>query len=152
MPDPVPQISRDQIRVLIVDDEPSVRSGLRYALLAFDDLDLVGEAASGEEALIMCGQVLPDMVLMDLMVPGMDAATAIRAVRRRWPQTHVIALTSFAAADLAQAALEAGAAGYLLKNVSAQELADAIRAAHADKALPDADRQEPLKKEPCQPC
>ncbi len=123
--------SGNRIRVLVVDDQALVRSGLRYFLLAFDDLDLVGEAASGEEAVQLCAQFQPDVVLMDLIMPGMTGAAATRVICERWPQMRVIALTNFQDAELVQGALEAGATGYLLKNVSAAELADAIRAAHA---------------------
>ena len=121
------------IRVLLVDDHAVVRSGLAAFLLAFDDLELVGEAASGEEAVRLCEQSRPDVVLMDLVMPGMDGATATRAIRERCPQIQVIALTSFKEKELVEGALEAGAIGYLLKNVSAEELANAIRKAHAGK-------------------
>lgn len=118
------------IRVLLVDDHAVVRSGLSAFLLAFDDLELVGEAASGEEAVRLCSQLQPDVVLMDLVMPGMDGVAATRAIRERWSQIQVIALTSFREEELVQGALQAGAIGYLLKNVSAIELANAIRAAH----------------------
>jgi len=121
------------IRVLLVDDHAVVRSGLAAFLLAFDDLELVGEANSGEEAIRLCERVQPDVVLMDLVMPGMDGATATRLIRERWPQVQVIALTSFKEKELVQGATEAGAIGYLLKNVSADELANAIRKAHAGK-------------------
>jgi len=121
------------IRVMLVDDHAVVRSGLGAFLLAFDDLKLVGEAGSGEEAVRLCEQVQPDVVLMDLVMPGMDGAAATHAIRERRPQIQVIALTSFKEKELVQGALEAGAIGYLLKNVSADELADAIRAAHAGR-------------------
>ena len=119
------------IRVMLVDDHAVVRSGLAAFLLAFDDLELVGEASSGEEALRLCAQVRPDVVLMDLVMPGMDGTTATRAIRQQWPQKRVVALTSFGEAELVKTALEAGAIGYLLKNVSAGELDQAIRSAHA---------------------
>lgn len=125
--------SRDRIRVLIVDDHALVRSGLRFFLLAFDDLELVGEAASGKEALELCTQLRPDVILMDLMMPEMNGATATRVVSERWPQMRVIALTNFQDVELVQAALQAGATGYLLKNVLAEDLADAIRSAHAGR-------------------
>jgi NarL family two-component system response regulator LiaR len=121
------------IRVLLVDDHAVVRSGLAAFLLAFDDLELVGEAGSGEEAVRLCEQLQPDVVLMDLVMPGMDGAAATRAIRERCPQIQVIALTSFKEKELVQGALEAGAIGYLLKNVSADELADAIQAVHAGR-------------------
>jgi NarL family two-component system response regulator LiaR len=121
------------IRVVLVDDHAVVRSGLGAFLLAFDDLELVGEAGSGEEAVRLCEQVQPDVILMDLVMPGMDGAAATRAIRERCPQVQVIALTSFKEDELVQGALQAGAISYLLKNVSADELADAIRAAHAGR-------------------
>ena len=121
------------IRVLIVDDHAVVRSGLAAFLLAFDDLVLAGEASSGAEAVRLCSQLQPDVVLMDLMMPEMDGATATRAIRQTCPQIQVVALTSFPEEKLVQDALAAGAIGYLLKNVSADELAKAIRAAHAGK-------------------
>jgi len=122
------------IRVMLVDDHAVVRSGLGAFLLAFDDLELVAEAGSGEEAVRLCEQVRPDVVLMDLVMPGMDGAAATRAIREQCPDIQVIALTSFKEKDLVEGALQAGAIGYLLKNVSADELADAIRAAHAGRS------------------
>jgi serine phosphatase RsbU (regulator of sigma subunit)/DNA-binding NarL/FixJ family response regulator len=121
------------IRVLLVDDHAVVRRGLSAFLLVFDDLELVGEAGGGEEAVRLCEQLQPDVVLMDLMMPEMNGAAATRAIRERCPQVQVIALTSFMEKELVQGALEAGAIGYLLKNVSTDELADAIRAAYAGR-------------------
>jgi NarL family two-component system response regulator LiaR len=118
---------------MLVDDHAVVRSGLSAFLLAFDDLELVGEAGSGKEAVRLCERLQPDVVLMDLVMPGMDGATATRAIRERWPQVRVIALTSFKEKELVEGALEAGAISYLLKNVSADELADAIREGHAGR-------------------
>jgi NarL family two-component system response regulator LiaR len=122
------------IRVLLVDDHAVVRSGLAAFLLAFADLELVGEAGSGEQAVQLCAQLKPDVVLMDLVMPGMDGAQATQAIRAECPQVQVVALTSFKENELVQGALGAGAIGYLLKNVSADELADAIRKAHAGRA------------------
>ena len=119
------------IRVLLVDDHAVVRSGLGAFLLAYDDLELVGEAGGGQEAVRLCEKLQPEVVLMDLVMPGMDGAAATRAIRERWPEIQIIALTSFKEKELVQGALQAGAIGYLLKNVSAKGLADAIRAAHA---------------------
>lgn len=121
------------IRVMLVDDHAVVRSGLITFLMTCDDMQLVGEAASGEEALKICPQANPDVVIMDLVMPGMDGATATRQLRERCPTIQVIALTSFKDQELVQSALKAGAIGYLLKDVSAQELANAIRAAYAGK-------------------
>lgn len=121
------------IRVLIVDDHPMVRSGLTALLSAYDDLELAGEASNGAEAVRACARVKPDVVLMDLVMPEMDGATATRLIREQHPQVKVVALTSFKEDSLVQDALKAGAIGYLLKNVTADELASAIRAAHAGR-------------------
>ncbi len=123
----------EPIRVLLVDDHAVVRSGLSAFLLAYDDLELVGEANSGERAIQLCQQFQPDVVLMDLMMPSMDGATATGLIRQKCPQIQVIALTSFKEKELVEGALQAGAIGYLLKDVSADELAHAIRAAAAGK-------------------
>ncbi|MBI5668218.1 MAG: response regulator transcription factor [Chloroflexi bacterium] len=122
------------IRVLIVDDHKVVRKGLKAFLLSFSDLELVGEAGSGDEAVWACQQLKPDVVLMDLVMPGMDGAAATAAIRAACPHIKVIALTSFPEEDLVQQALKAGAISYLLKNVEADELANAIRAAHIGRS------------------
>ena len=122
------------IRVLIVDDHPMVRSGLELFLLAFGDLEPVGSASNGEEAVQACGCLSPDVVLMDMAMPGMDGAAATRAIRSRYPNIRVVALTNFQAIEAVQKALQAGATSYLLKNVTADELANAIRAAHAGRS------------------
>ena len=122
------------IRVMIVDDHPMVRRGLATFLKVFDDLQLAGEAESGAAAIQLCGEILPDVVLMDMVMPDMDGATATRAIRQQFPQVQVIALTSFKEGDLVKNALQAGAIGYLLKDLSADELAQAIRAAHEGRA------------------
>lgn len=121
------------IRVMLVDDHAVVRSGLSAFLLAFDDLELAGEASDGAEAVRMCQEVQPDVVLMDMMMPEMDGAAATRAIRECCPDIQVIALTSFKEDEIVQSALEAGAIGYLLKNISATELANAIRDAHTGR-------------------
>ena len=124
------------IRVLIVDDHTMVRRGLATFLKVFEDLELAGDAATGEEAIQRCAEMtpLPDVVLMDMVMPGMDGATTTRVIRQRFPSVQVLALTSFKEEGLVQGALQAGAIGYLLKDVSADELAQAIRAAHAGRA------------------
>lgn len=121
------------IRVILVDDHTMVRRGLATFLKVFDDLELAGEAASGEAALQLCAQVRPDVVLMDMVMPDMDGATATRLIRQQFPMVQVIVLTSFKEERLVQNALQAGAISYLLKDVSANELAQAIRAAHAGR-------------------
>jgi NarL family two-component system response regulator LiaR len=128
-------VTEDQpIRVMLVDDHAVVRSGLAAFLLAFDDLELVAEADSGEKALALCHNAQPDVVLMDLVMPGMNGATATRKLRDQCPDAEVIALTSFKEKELVEGALKAGAIGYLLKNVAADELANAIRKAHAGQS------------------
>jgi NarL family two-component system response regulator LiaR len=122
------------IRVLIVDDHAAVREALRFALLAYDDVELVGEAADGEQALQLCAEVQPDVVLMDLLMPGMDGISATRAIRQRYPRIQIIALTSFGEVELVRGAWEAGALGYLLKNITAVELVEAIKAAYAGRS------------------
>jgi len=123
----------ERIRVVIVDDHEMVRSGLATFLRVVRDLELVGEAASGDDALRLCERLQPDVVLMDMVMPGLDGVATTQAVRARCPETHVVALTSFPEEDLVQRALQAGATSYLLKNVGAAELAAAIRAAHVGK-------------------
>ncbi len=122
------------IRVMLVDDHTMVRRGLATFLKVFDDLQLAGEAESGAAAIKLCGEVLPDVVLMDMVMPDMDGATATRIIRQKYPQVQVIALTSFKEGELIKNALEAGAIAYLLKDVSADDLVRAIRAAHAGRA------------------
>jgi two-component system, NarL family, response regulator LiaR len=125
--------SDKRIRVMLVDDHTMVRRGLATFLKVFDDLELVGEAAGGEAAVQLCERIRPDVVLMDMVMPEVDGATATRAIRQRFPSVQVIALTSFTEEDLVQRAIQAGAIGYLIKDVSAEELAEAIRAAHAGR-------------------
>ncbi len=121
------------IRVMLVDDHAVVRSGLAAFLYVFDDLELVAEAKDGKEAIALCESLSPDVILMDLVMPVMDGAAATKAIRDRWPHVQVVALTSFKEEELVQAALQAGAIGYLLKNISADELAAAIRSAYQGK-------------------
>ena len=122
------------IRVMIVDDHAMVRAGLATFLEVSGDLDLVGQATNGQEAVELCEQYQPDVILMDLVMPKMDGVTATQIMRERWPQVQVIALTSFQEQELVQDALEAGAISYLLKNVSMDELTEAVRAAHAGRS------------------
>lgn len=123
------------IRVMIVDDHGMVRRGLAAYLKNEDDLELVGEARDGQEALKVCEKVRPDVVLMDLIMPELGGVAATHLIRKRWPDVQVIALTSFKDKDLVRNALEAGAISYLLKNVSGDDLAGAIRAAHAGRSI-----------------
>ena len=127
-------MTANQIGVLLVDDHTVVRSGLRAVLSAFDDLKLLGEAGDGEEAVALCAKLHPDVVLMDLLMPKMDGVAATKAIKEQWPQVIVIALTSFKEKEYVEGALKAGAMGYLLKNVSADELVSAIRRAAAGQS------------------
>jgi NarL family two-component system response regulator LiaR len=119
------------IRVLIVDDHSMVRTGLSTFIRIKPGLELAGEARDGQQAVELCEQLHPDVILMDLVMPRMDGVTAIQTIRERWPRVQIIALTTFKDKDLVQDAVRAGAIGYLLKDVSMDELAAAIRAAHA---------------------
>ena len=133
------------VRVFVVDDHNVVRRGLRAYLESMEDMEMVGEAADGQEALegigaLVAAESSPDVVLMDLLMPGMDGVTATAAITQRHPDLAVVAMTSFTQADLVHGALEAGAAGYLLKDAEADEVAAAIRAAcrgevHLDPAV-----------------
>jgi NarL family two-component system response regulator LiaR len=124
----------ETIRVISVDDHELLRRGIRFSLLSFDDLELVGEAANGEEALEICAETSPDVVMMDIYLTGeMDGIAATRAIRERFPAVQVVALSSFFDRKLVQGAMQAGAVGYLVKGVSGDELAKAIRAAHAGR-------------------
>jgi NarL family two-component system response regulator LiaR len=140
------------VRVLIVDDHAMVRSGIGDFLAAYDWMELVGEAKNGVEAVELCATHEVDVVLMDMVMPVMDGIEATRRILALGKDVKVIVLTSFHEQDMVQQALEAGATSYLLKNVSAGELAAAIRAAHggrstlapeATEALIDAVRQRP---------
>ncbi len=142
----------DKIRVMLVDDHGMVRRGLAAFLSIQPDLSLVGEAANGQEAIMECERIQPDVILMDLVMPEMDGATAIKIIKERWPDVQIIALTSFPEKDLVHRALQAGAISYILKNVSANDLAKAIRSARvgqptlapeATQALIQASNQEP---------
>lgn len=121
------------IRVLLVDDHAVVRSGLGAFLSVMPDLELVGEAENGAEAVVRCGLLKPDVVIMDLIMPGTDGIMATRLIHEKYPEVRVLALTSFQEDALIQQALEAGATGYLMKNISARELATAIRSAAQGK-------------------
>jgi len=134
----------DPIRVMIVDDHLMVRRGLATFLKVFKDFKLVGEAESGESAVQLCVKLQPDVVLMDMVMQSMDGAAATRLIRKQCPSAQVIALTSFKDEILIKSALQAGAISYLLKGVSASELAQAIRAAHAGRPTISAEATEAL--------
>ena len=123
------------IRVLIADDHAVVRQGLRTFLDLQEDIEVVGEAADGAEALDVAERLAPDVVLVDLVMPGIDGIEAIRRLRERAPDARAIVLSSFVDDDKLFPAVRAGAAGYLLKDVQPQELVEAIRTVHGGGAL-----------------
>jgi two-component system, NarL family, response regulator LiaR len=118
------------IRVVAVDDHDLLRSGLRLVIDTVSDIELVGEASSGREAVTLCAQVHPDVVLMDLIMSDIDGVTAIKQIRDVNPNIKIIALTSFVEDALVLAALNAGAVSYVVKNISVDELTSAIRKAY----------------------
>ena len=128
-------MSAEAIRVLIVDDHAVVREGLRTFLELQDGIEVAGEAGDGEQAIRLASELEPDVILMDLVMPGVDGVTAMRAVRKRSPRSRVIVLTSFLDDERLMPAIEAGAAGYLLKDVEPSELARAIRTAQTGQAM-----------------
>ena len=121
------------IGVMIVDDHAMVRKGLAAFLKTEPGIDLVGEARDGREAIEYCDQLKPNVILMDLIMPDLGGVAATRTIHQRWPNVQVIALTSFQEKELVQDALQAGAIGYLLKNVSGDELCEAIRQAYGGR-------------------
>ena len=139
------------IKILLVDDHAVVRSGLSKFLMVNKDLKLVGEASDGKEAVQMVSLHKPDVVLMDLMMPGVDGITATREIHQKYPKTKVIALTSFAEQNIVQGALQAGAISYLQKNVTAKELGDAIRSACAGKMTLSPEAAQVLANSVAQP-
>jgi NarL family two-component system response regulator LiaR len=123
------------IRVITVDDHEILRGGIKFLLLAFDDIELVGEARNGDEAIYLCERLQPDVVLMDLMMAGMNGVQATRAIRKKYAEIQVLILTSFLENDLVQEAMQAGAIGYLLKGVSIDELANTLRSAALGRSM-----------------
>lgn len=138
-------MKKGQIRVIIADDHVMVRSGLRLFLLAFEDLKLVGEAANGEEAIRLCAREKADVVLMDMVMPVVDGVRATKEIRENYPKTQVIGLTSFYESEMIQKMLDAGAVSFLLKSISATELARAIRDASNGKATISPEIQDLLR-------
>lgn len=141
----------EPIRVMIVDDHAMVRSGLRLFLSSHDDLEIVAEAGDGQEAIELCPQARPDVILMDIVMPGVDGPTATARIRRDLPHIQVIALTSFLEEDLVRDALKSGAISYLLKDVGADKLAEAIRAAYGGRGTLDSGAAQILVQAANQP-
>ena len=123
------------IRVLIVDDHELLRDGLRLSLLKYSDIELVGEARNGEEAVHRCQDLIPDVVLMDMQLPHLDGIGATKAIKDANPDVQVLVLTSFVEKDLVQRAIQAGATGYITKGATKIEIAEAIRAANAGQTM-----------------
>ena len=121
------------IRIMVVDDHPAVRQGLISYISKEADLKVVGEAANGQEAFEVCARTAPDVVLMDLVMPGKDGIEGVRMIKTRYPHTAIIALSSFQDPELVQDVMREGAISYLLKNAKNEEIINAIRAAMAGK-------------------
>jgi NarL family two-component system response regulator LiaR len=136
------------IRVLIVDDHVVVRRGLRTFLSVHDDLEIVGEAGNGREALDQIERTEPDVVLMDLRMPELDGPSTIGRLSAEHPEIQVIALTSFADGSLVRRAIDAGATSYLLKEADETEIVSAIRLAHAGRSVLSPAAMEVLLEEP----
>ncbi|MEA5079244.1 MAG: response regulator transcription factor [Anaerolineaceae bacterium] len=143
--------SERPIRVMVVDDHAVVRSGLNAFLSSYDDLQMAGTAKSGEEAVALCEELKPDVVLMDLIMPGMDGVAATKAIRKLLPKTQVIILTSFKEDTMIQKAIQAGAIGYLLKDVQADEIAEAIRLVNAGQSILSPEATQALMRVANQP-
>jgi NarL family two-component system response regulator LiaR len=139
------------IKILLVDDHTVVRSGLTKFIMVNKDLKLIGEASDGAEAIQMVSLHKPDVVLMDLMMPGVDGITATREIHQKYPQVKVIVLTSFAEQNMVQGALQAGAIGYLQKNITAKELGNAVRSAYAGKMTLSEEATQVLAQSVAQP-
>lgn len=138
-------MQKQPIRVIIADDHVMVRSGLRLFLLAFEDLKMIGEAANGEEAIRLCNREKPDVILMDMVMPVVDGIQATSEIRYHFPHTQVVGLTTFYEPEMIQRMLDAGAISFLLKSVSAAELAEAIRDANNNKSTISPEIQALLK-------
>lgn len=141
----------DIIRVITVDDHEIMRSGIAFSLQAFKDMELVGEAANGNEALQLCGELEPDVVLMDMQMAGMDGVQTTQAIREKYPEVQVLALTSFHDKNLVQRAIQAGASGYLVKGVSARELAKVIRLVYSGNMILSQEASQALIQMDVQP-
>ncbi len=124
-----------RIRVMVVDDHPVVQDGLRMLVSLSAGLEWAGQAQSGEEAVAVCDDLRPDVILMDLLMPGIGGIEAIKRIRQQHSRVQIVALTSFAEPDMVQQALKAGAIGYVLKNVQAAALAETIRAAYSRQSV-----------------
>jgi NarL family two-component system response regulator LiaR len=128
-------MSTPSIRVIVVEDHPATLAGLKLFIQSLPDLILLGTAATGEEAIALCEQLHPDVVLMDMKLPGMGGLAALRTIKERQPEINVIPLTGYSESDLVERAIQAGASGYLMKTITESELADAIRSAYHGRTV-----------------
>jgi len=140
-----------KIRVLITDDHEMVRRGLNMFLRTYPDLELVGEANNGEQALELCGEVSPNVILMDLIMPGIGGIEAIRRITVKYPHVRVIALSSATDSGNVTKAIDAGAMGYLMKNISTDELAEAIRQVNQGRRMLSEEATQALIKASTRP-
>jgi NarL family two-component system response regulator LiaR len=131
----MPMSNSNKIRLLIVDDHKVVRNGLKIFISLYEEIELVGEAQNGQQALEQCIQHQPDVVLMDMVMPVMDGPTAAQRIRERFPSIQIIALTSFDDDVLVRRAMAAGAISFLYKDVEEEELIEAIHAAHEGRSV-----------------
>jgi two-component system, NarL family, response regulator LiaR len=146
-PTPNTQASSTQaVKILVVDDHPMIRRGIASLINASEGLECVAEAVDGQEALEVCARMEVDIVLMDMVMPRLDGASATQAIRARHPNVRVLILTSFYEQDQVQNAMRAGAMGYMLKTASADELVAAIRAAHAGQRTLAPEATEALER------
>jgi len=148
---PEPGGDEDGIRILVVDDHPVVRQGLRAFLDTRDGMTVVGEAGDGEAAVAEVARLRPDVILMDLLMPGMDGLTAIGHIRSADPGARILVLTSFSSADQVVPAVRAGAAGYLLKDAAPEEVEAAVRAVHRGESRLDPQVTATVMAEVAQP-
>lgn len=137
-------MTEELIKVMIVDDHLLVRDGLNLLLSTFDDINVIAVADGGEKALALCRQEQPDVILMDMVMPEQDGPIVIERILKNYPEIKVIALTSFVEEDLVARAIQSGAIGYLLKSVSADKLAEAIRSAYQGQSTIEAEAAKML--------
>ncbi|HSG16754.1 MAG TPA: response regulator transcription factor [Anaerolineae bacterium] len=144
-------MKQQPIRIMIVDDHLMIRDGLKVFLSLYEDLEVVAEAADGQQAIDTCRDSQPHVILMDMIMPTVDGPAATAAIRREYPGIQIIALSTFSEQDLVKQAIEAGAIGYLLKDVHADKLAQAIRDAHHGRSTLDASAAQSLIQATTQP-
>lgn len=144
-------MNNEHIRVALADDHDMVRKGLSVLLEQFEDLEIVGEAKDGQAALDLCRRINPDVLLLDMIMPRMDGIEVIATIREQCPDTQIIALTSFGDQETVQKAIKSGAIGYLMKNVSGDELANAIRKAHQGQSTLSPEAAQVLIRATVQP-